>query len=330
MKEFIQAEELSRNYKTARRGNGFLKFMISREYDTIYAVKAINFLIGRGELVGSIGPNGAGKSTIIKLLCGILSPTSGSISVMGTDPFKKRRQNAYRIGVVFGQRSQLWWDLPVCDTFELLRKIYKVPPEIYRRNLEFARAYLNVDAFWNQPIRQLSLGQRMRAEVGAVILHAPDLLVLDEPTIGLDIVAKRQIREFIIKLNREYSTTVILTTHDMKDIEETCNRIILIDSGAIVVDSSIDDLKNRYNRKATVVKVNFSAPLKELIVDGVIGLPESNGMTWCFHIDQNFMTTGRLLYEISKKAEIAEIFVKEQAIEDIIHDIYIANSHKDA
>jgi ABC-2 type transport system ATP-binding protein len=323
MEGFIRAEELSRNYRVARRGKSFLKFMISREYDTIYAVKAINFSIGRGESVGLIGPNGAGKSTTIKMLCGILAPTSGSISVMGNDPFKKRRQNAYHIGVVFGQRSQLWWDLPVCDTFELLRKIYKVPRDVYMRNIEFARAYLNVDSFWNQPIRQLSLGQRMRAEIGAVILHAPDLLFLDEPTIGLDIVAKRQIREFIIRLNKEYSTTVILTTHDMKDIEETCDRIILIDHGAIVVDSSLHELKSRYNDGMAVVKVNFSTPLKELAVDGVTGSPESDGMTWYFRLNQNFMTTGRLLYEISKKAEIAEISIKEQAIEDIIHDIYV-------
>jgi ABC-2 type transport system ATP-binding protein len=326
MNKIIRAEELSRNYKVARRGKGLFNFIISREYDTIYAVRAINFSIERGEFVGLIGPNGAGKSTIIKLLCGILSPTSGNISVMGNNPFKKRRQNAYHLGVLFGQRSQLWWDLPICDTFELLQKIYNIPSDVYAKNLEFTRTYLNVDSFWNQPIRQLSLGQRMRAEIGAVILHAPDLLFLDEPTIGLDIVAKRQIREFIIKLNKEFETTVILTTHDMRDIEETCNRIILIDHGTIVIDLPIDELKNRYNTQMTVMKVYFSTPFEGLSLSGVTGSPESNGMTWCFQVNKNIMTPGRLLYEISQKTEIAEISIKEQAIEDIIHDIYIRTS----
>jgi ABC-2 type transport system ATP-binding protein len=240
---------------------------------------------------------------------------------MGNDPFKKRKQIAFHIGVVFGQRSQLWWDLPIGDTFKLLKKIYKVQDDIYEKNLGLFKEYLDLESIWNQPVRQLSLGQRMRAEIAAAILHNPDLLFLDEPTIGLDIVAKRQIREFILRLNREYQTTVILTSHDMKDIEEICNRIILIDKGVIVVDCPVNELKQSHNKTA-VVKLNLNEPVAEFTIAGAKGTPEANGLQWNFEVDKTITTTGHLVFEISKVAEIADIEIKEQAVEDIIHDIY--------
>lgn len=321
MQGLIRVEALSRDYRVAKRGGGFLKFMFSREFETIHAVSGIHFTISKGELAGFVGPNGAGKSTTIKMMSGILVPTSGSVAVMGNDPFKKRKQNAYRIGVVFGQRSQLWWDLPIGDTFTLLKKIYKVQDDIYHRNLGLFKEYLDLESIWNQPVRQLSLGQRMRAEIAAAILHNPELLFLDEPTIGLDIVAKRQIREFILKLNRDYQTTVVLTSHDMKDIEEICGRIILIDKGAIVVDCPMRELKNSYNKTA-VVKVNLNRPVAEFHIAGASGASELDGLKWTFLVDKGVTTTGHLVFEISKLAEIADIEIKERAVEDIIHDIY--------
>ncbi|MDD2261331.1 MAG: ATP-binding cassette domain-containing protein [Candidatus Cloacimonetes bacterium] len=321
MEQLIQVKKLSRDYKIAKRDGSFLKFMFSREHKIIHAVNSIDFSILKGELVGFVGPNGAGKSTTIKMLAGILAPTSGEVSVIGNDPFKKRKQNAYHIGVIFGQRSQLWWDLPIGDTFKLLKKIYKTPDDIYEKNLGLFKEYLDLESIWNQPVRQLSLGQRMRAEIAAAILHNPELLFLDEPTIGLDIVAKRQIREFILKLNRDYQTTVILTSHDMKDIEEICERIILIDKGVIVVDCPVDELKQSYNKTA-VVKVNLNEPVLAFDIVGAIGRPEDDGLKWNFEVDKSITTTGHLVFEISKIAEISDIEIKEQAVEDIIHDIY--------
>lgn len=325
MEQLIQVKGLSRDYKVAKRDGSFLKFMFSREYKTINAVNSIDFSIQKGELIGFVGPNGAGKSTTIKMLAGILMPTSGEAIVMGNDPYKKRKINAYHIGVVFGQRSQLWWDLPIGDTFTLLKKIYKVPDIVFETNLKLFKEYLDLESIWNQPVRQLSLGQRMRAEVAAAILHNPDLLFLDEPTIGLDIVAKRQIREFILKLNSAYNTTVILTSHDMKDIEEICNRIILIDKGVIVIDCPLVELRNRYN-KTSIVKVNLSKPIQTFNIEGAKGIHESDGIKWSFEVDNTITTTGHLVFEISKVAEIDDLEIKEQAVEDIIHDIYINGS----
>lgn len=322
MEQIIRVSELCRNYKVAKRGNNIVNFLFSREYSIIEAVKDISFDISKGEMVGFIGPNGAGKSTTIKMLSGILTPSSGGITVMGNDPFKKRRQNAYQIGVVFGQRSQLWWDLPIGDTFMLLKKIYKVSDRVYSRNIELYKQYLDLESIWTQPVRQLSLGQRMRAEIAAAILHNPQILFLDEPTIGLDIVAKRQIRQFILKLNEEHLTTVILTTHDMKDIEEVCERIILIDKGTIVVDSAMVDLKHRFNRTA-IVEVSFVAPVDSIAIAGAQAKPEIGKQKWSIELDKGIMTTGHLVFELSKLTEISEIDINEQAVEDIIHDIYI-------
>ena len=321
MVDLIVVKNLSRNYKVAKRNGHILKFLFARSYDTIQAVNQISFSIKKGEMVGFVGPNGAGKSTTIKMLSGILAPSSGSVAVLGADPFKKRKQNARHIGVVFGQRSQLWWDLPIGDTFTLLKKIYKIEDEVYDRNLALFKEYLDLEGIWNQPVRQLSLGQRMRAEIAAAILHQPDLLFLDEPTIGLDIVAKRQIRQFIKMYNSLYQTTVILTSHDMKDIEEICVRIILIDKGKIVVDCLMDNLQKEYGNTA-IMHVNLNTSVKQFEIPGAVGTLEDNGYKWKFIVDKTATTTGHVVFEISKIVEILDLEIQEQAVEDIVHNIY--------
>ncbi|MDR3166468.1 MAG: ATP-binding cassette domain-containing protein, partial [Treponema sp.] len=302
MDNIIDVENLCMNYRIAKRDGGFLKYIFSRKYTLIRALKGVSFGVPRGSLVGFVGPNGAGKSTTIKILCGILVPSSGRISVMGNDPFTKRKQNASHIGVVFGQRSQLWWDLPIGDTFKLLKKIYKIDDSDYTRNLDLFNDYLDLKSIWDQPVRQLSLGQRMRAEIAAAILHNPELLFLDEPTIGLDIVAKRQIREFVLTLNREYQTTVILTSHDLKDIEEICGRIILIDEGVLVIDCPTIKLKDIYNKTA-VVNVLFSNPFAGFTMEGVVGLSDLGGFKWSFEINKAVTSTGHFIAEITKIIE---------------------------
>lgn len=323
MESIIKVSDLGRDYKIAKRSGNIAKFLFSREYETVNAVKDVNFEIKRGEYVGFVGPNGAGKSTTIKMLVGILVPSAGAVSVIGNDPFKMRKHNANHIGVVFGQRSQLWWDLPIGDTFVLLKKMYKVSDEIYNKNISLYKDHLKLDEIWNQPVRQLSLGQRMRAEIAASMLHNPQVLFLDEPTIGLDIVAKHNIREFISYVGKEYGTTVILTSHDMKDIEEVCERIILIDNGTIVIDTKMDELKKRYNRSA-LIKVSFVKPVKAISIDGIKGEMQSNGLEWEFILDKSIMSTGHLISELSKLEELADVEIKEQAVEDIIHDIYLS------
>ncbi|NJD03808.1 MAG: ATP-binding cassette domain-containing protein [Ruminiclostridium sp.] len=321
MENIVQIENISREYKVAKRDGGFAKFIFSREHEIVYAVRNISFSVAKGELVGLLGPNGSGKSTTIKMLSGIITPSAGKLYVMGNDPFKRRKHNAYNIGVVFGQRSQLWWDLPIGDTFYLLKKIYKISDETYKQNLNLSKKYLDLESIWNQPVRQLSLGQRMRAEIVAAILHNPKLLFLDEPTIGLDIVVKHQIREFILKLNNDYKTTVILTSHDMKDIEDICKKIILVDKGRVAIDCHIDELKQMYNKTA-VVKLSLSSAVSNIAILGARGMSELGGRQWSFLVDKSVTTTGRVVFEVSQIAEVTELEIIEQAMEDILHDIY--------
>ena len=263
-KSIIVAEKLFRNYKIVNKQQGWIKSLFVREYKEIEAVKDVSFEIKLGEVVGVLGPNGAGKSTVIKMLSGILVPTRGRVSVLGRDPFEARKRNAYDIGVVFGQRSQLWWDLPIKDTFKLIKKMYKISDEIYHDNLQLYNEYLDLRSIWDQPVRQLSLGQRMRAEIAISILHNPKILFLDEPTIGLDVVAKKQIREFISFLNKTKKTTVILTSHDMKDIEILCERIMIIDHGKKLIDSTLKSLQEKFNQGKTMI-VRFDEMVNNII-----------------------------------------------------------------
>lgn len=242
----ITMENVNKSYKIAKRNAGFkeaCKSLFHREYEEIHALKDVSFTIQDGEMVGYIGPNGAGKSSTIKILSGILTPDSGQCLVDGRVPWKDRIQHVSRIGVVFGQRSQLWWDVPVIDSFELLKDIYSISEHTYRSNLDELTELLNLGELLRTPARQLSLGQRMRCEVAASLLHSPKILFLDEPTIGLDAVSKLAVREFIKKQNEVHGTTVILTTHDMQDIEALTNRIILIGKGRILMDGTLDDIK---------------------------------------------------------------------------------------
>lgn len=242
----ITMENVCKSYRIAKRNAGFkeaCKALFRRSYEEINALQNVSFTIEDGEMVGYIGPNGAGKSSTIKILSGILTPDSGSCLVDGRVPWKNRIGHVRQIGVVFGQRSQLWWDVPVIDSFELLRDIYSIPKEKYQNNLEELTGQLNLGELLKTPVRQLSLGQRMRCELTASLLHGPRTLFLDEPTIGLDAVSKLAVREFILRLNREHGTTVILTTHDMQDIEALTKRVILIGKGRILMDGSVEDIK---------------------------------------------------------------------------------------
>lgn len=243
----IQVEHISKTFFVTRRNAGFTQALCSlfhKKTDPIRALNDISFTIGDGEMVGCIGPNGAGKSSTIKILSGILTPDSGTCLVQGRIPWKDRKEHVRDIGVVFGQRTQLWWDVPVIDSFQLLRDIYDVPVPDYRHMLEELTALLSLEEILRTPARMLSLGQRMRCEIAASLLHNPKLLFLDEPTIGLDAVSKLAVRDFILTLNRRHHTTVLLTTHDMQDIESLARRVILIGRGQLLVDGTLEDLKS--------------------------------------------------------------------------------------
>ena len=242
----IELNNICKTYRVARRESGFgsaVKSLFKREYTIIHAINNISISINDGEMVGYIGPNGAGKSTTIKILSGILVPDSGTCRVNGQVPWKNRNEYVRQIGVVFGQRSQLWWDIPVMDSFALLQEIYSIPEAKYRDKLDEMTHLLNLEELLKTPTRQLSLGQRMRCEIAASLLHEPKLLFLDEPTIGLDAVSKIAVRDFIKKINTEHKTTVILTTHDMQDIEAIANRVILIGKGQKLLDGTLEDLR---------------------------------------------------------------------------------------
>ncbi len=242
----IEVSHLRKTFRVARRDPGFgnaVKALFHREYEEIHALHDISFSVGEGEMVGYIGPNGAGKSSTIKVLSGVLTPDGGQCLVDGRVPWKQRVKHVSQIGVVFGQRSQLWWDVPVADSFELLKDIYRIPGEVYRRNVDELTELLDLSQLLRTPTRQLSLGQRMRCEIAASLLHSPKILFLDEPTIGLDAVSKLAVRDFVKKLNQEHRTTVILTTHDMQDIEALASRVILIGKGKILLDGTLDDIR---------------------------------------------------------------------------------------
>ena len=246
MPQQIVVDQLRKSYRIHERDPGIggaLKAMLRPRYRTVQALEGVSFALERGELLGFIGPNGAGKSTTIKILSGILRPDGGSVRIDGRDPFEDREQHVARIGVVFGQRTQLWWDLPVGDGFDLLRDIYRVDPQRFARTRDELVSLLKLEKLLDQPVRQLSLGQRMRAEIAAALLHEPEILFLDEPTIGLDAPSKLAVREFVLRANRERGTTVLLTTHDMHDVEALAERVIVIGHGRVLADCAVDALR---------------------------------------------------------------------------------------
>ena len=256
--EMIEVRDLKKNYRIAKKSTGILgnlRHLVMPGYETLEAVRGITFRINEGESVAFLGLNGAGKSTTIKMLTGIMKPSEGSVRIMGQDPFTNRIDNARKIGVVFGQKSQLWWDLPVIETFRLLKNIYEIPEDKYSRNMDKFCEILGLHDFLAQPARKLSLGQRVRADLAASLLHEPSVLFLDEPTIGVDVTAKQKIYEFLRETNREQKTTILLTSHDMKDLESICQRLIILEKGKILFDDPIDQLLEVYGGGLTLEEI---------------------------------------------------------------------------
>jgi ABC-2 type transport system ATP-binding protein len=315
----IVAEELSRDFKVARKGAR--RSLFSRAEDTLRAVDAVSFSVDKGELVGYIGPNGAGKSTTIKMLAGILVPSAGTLTVLGRVPHRQRKENARDIGVVFGQRSQLWWDLPTIDSFELLRRMYGVSPSDYAHAMDKFEEVLGLSQFLHVPVRQLSLGQRMRADLAIALLHDPQVLFLDEPTIGLDVVAKKQVREFIRRVRREKGITVLLTTHDMKDIEEICDRIVMIDHGKIVLDMTVAAVRDTLGGAPTLL-VDFEKEPSGLDIPGAT-VVSREGPRWVLRFDRTRISASDLIARVSAIAPVSDISLREPDIEDIVRNIYM-------
>ncbi|MBA3283145.1 MAG: ATP-binding cassette domain-containing protein [Acidimicrobiia bacterium] len=293
---------------------------VRRRREVVRAVDGVSFSVSAGEVVGYIGPNGAGKSTTIKILTGILMPTGGTVRVAGLDPQRSRSELAMRIGVVFGQRTQLWWDLPLRDSFELLRYVYRVPAERHARRMAEFVELLDIGPFLDTPVRQLSLGQKMRGEITAALLHEPDILYLDEPTIGLDVVSKSRVREFLARVNREMGVTIILTTHDLSDVERLCSRLMVIDQGRVVYDGTVDDLKWRHGQYRTLV-VDLERPHGPLVVDGAEVVRVEGPRQWLrFHRDRT--TAAELIAGIARTTAIVDLTVEEPLIEDVIARMY--------
>lgn len=319
----IDMNSVDRIYNVPIRDGNILKYIFSRKYETIKAVDNMTFSVNEGELIGFVGANGAGKSTAIKLMCGILTPSQGEIKVLGNDPYEKRKENMRHIGVVFGQRSQLWWDLPLKDTYKLLKKIYRITNHTYDESIKLLCKYLEIDMIWNKPVRMMSLGQRMKGEIGAAILHDPQLLFLDEPTIGLDVMVKRQVREFIKILNKERGLTVFLTSHDMRDIEEVCNRVILVNKGKIFDDASIDELISKYGKRSRIDIEFLDATEDDFKISGLRKIcREAEGKKYSFVFDKRELATSRLLSELSRYGEIVNVNIKDDSVEDVIYNLY--------
>ena len=319
----ILVENLVKTYHIAQRQPGVwgaLRGLVHREHRTLHALDGVSFAIEPGELVGYIGPNGAGKSTTVKLLSGILVPDSGRCLVLGRVPWQDRIAHVGRIGVVFGQRTQLWWDLPVTESFELLRDIYKVPQAEYARRREELIAILELEPLLDVPVRQLSLGQRMRCDLVASLLHAPELLFLDEPTIGLDAISKLAVRDFIRRLNRERGTTVILTTHDMDDIEALCRRVLLIDGGHILLDDTLAGLRQRVSseRRLTLDLAEAEAPFS----DPQVRLLQREGGRVQLAFDPEEIPAAALISRLTARHAVRDLFVEHPPIEEIIAHLY--------
>ena len=320
----IEVKNLVKTYKTIRKPDGLLgyfKNLIKPQYRESTAVNNINFSIEEGELVGYIGENGAGKSTTIKMLTGLLTPTSGEVIVNGLVPSEKRIQNNKNIGAVFGQKTQLWWDLPVIESFRLIKKMYKIPEGEYRKNLKKFTEILELDDLLEKQVKNLSLGQKMRCEIAATFLHNPKIVYLDEPTIGLDVFVKENIRKFIKDINKEKKTTVILTTHDLKDIEDVCDRIILLDKGQIIYDGEKQRFKDIYGKYVIAEFIINSKNGNVNSINNATLLEETNkSIKVKFMHDET--TIVNVMNEISNCCEIVDIHVKEAELEDILKEIY--------
>ena len=321
----ITARNLAKTFWVVRHRRGALgalRGLVDRSGREVRAVDGISFEIARGEIVGYVGPNGAGKSTTIKMLTGILVPSAGDASVDGLTPWRQRKVLARRIGVVFGQRTQLWWDLPLIESLELLRHVYRVPADRFQTNLAELRALLDLDPFLDTPVRQLSLGQRMRGDLAAAVLHDPPLLYLDEPTIGLDVVAKARVREFLARINRERGVTILLTTHDLADVEHLCHRMLIIDRGHLLYDGGIGDLRRRYGTHRTlVVDLEDGADPGPFGVRGAELVKVDGPRRW-LRFDRQTASAADLIAAVAASAPVRDVAIEEPAIEDIVRRIY--------
>lgn len=323
MSVIIQLSNLQKHFKVLKHHRGALgalRNLVTREATTVRAVDGISFEVRRGELVGYLGPNGAGKSTTLKMLTGLLVPSDGGIRVNGYVPWRDRQAYVSQIGAVFGQRTTLWWDLPVIESLDLLQHIYRIPAERFRCNLAEFQEMLELGPFLNTPVRSLSLGQRMRADICAALLHDPDLLFLDEPTIGLDVVAKERIRQFIRHVNRQRGVTVILTTHDLSDIEKLCERVMIIDHGKLLYDGELAALRDRFGGKRRLV-VEFAEAYPEVTIDGA-EVVAFEGLTATYEFDRAAVTASELIGRLSDCYRIRDLEVREPDIESTIRRIY--------
>ena len=330
----IEVKNISKEFISPKKYPGLkgaIKGLFSTEKVVKKAVDNISFTINDGEIVGYIGSNGAGKSTTIKMMTGILNPTKGECIVNGINPAKNRKENAQNIGVVFGQRTQLWWDLPLSESFTILKEIYNVSDEDYKERMNFLNKVLELNDFFDRPVRNLSLGQRMRADLGASLLHNPKVLYLDEPTIGLDLVVKDNIRSAIKEINEKYNTTVILTTHDIEDIEELCNRIIIIDNGKKIYDGSLKNLKNLYGKNKKVsFQVKDIEKVKELNLSKEINVSKEQCITeldekekiYSVIFDKSKIQISQVIGEVMKVSDVDDIEIHETELADIVKEIY--------
>jgi ABC-2 type transport system ATP-binding protein len=308
----IQADGLTKSFV---RGGWF-----RRSRTEVTAVDGVTFCIEPGELVGYIGPNGAGKSTTVKMLTGILYPTAGRVSVAGLTPSAERKRLAKRIGVVFGQRRQLWWDLPLRESFDLLRHVYGVPADRHARNLATFVDLLELGPFLQTPVRQLSLGQIMRGELTAALLHDPQVVFLDEPTIGLDVVSKGRVLDFLATLNRDRGTTVLMTTHDVADLERLCRRMLIIDHGRLIYDGSVAAIRERFGLERTLV-VDLDAPRSPLVLAGVDSVEAEGARQW-LRFRRDRISAAALISAVAEVAPVADLAIEETPIEDIVRRIY--------
>jgi ABC-2 type transport system ATP-binding protein len=315
----IEVDHVQKHFSVWRK-----RGLLRRERVDVRAVDDLTFTVEQGSVVGYIGPNGAGKSTTVKMLTGILVPSAGRISVGGLEPSRQRIQLARRIGAMFGQRVQLWWDLPLIESFELLRHIYRVPADRFRQNLDTYREVLELDPFLHTPVRQLSLGQRVRGELSAVMLHDPEVVFLDEPTIGLDVVAKERVREFLTTVNRERGVTVLLTTHDLADIERLCSRILMIDHGRLIYDGTVDELLERYGTERTLV-VDLEAPAPPLQIPGATVVRVDGPRQW-LRFRRSELSAAQVTAAVAAQAPLLDLAIEEPDIEDVVRRIYTSTS----
>jgi ABC-2 type transport system ATP-binding protein len=315
----IQTSSLRKDFTVRKKAGRF-----RRTSTTVSAVDGVTLSVAEGEMLGYIGPNGAGKSTTLKMLTGVLTPSGGTVSVCGLTPVPQRAQLARRIGVVFGQRSQLWWDLPLMESFSLLRHVYRVPAADHAARLDHCRALLDLDPFVDTPVRQLSLGQRMRGELTAALLHGPSVLFLDEPTIGLDVLSKQAVRGFLAEVAARGDTTVVLTTHDLADIEKLCRRLVVIDHGRVVHDGTLDELHAAYRSKRRVV-ADLDAPWPGVTLPGAaVESVEADGFRVTLTLEG--ATAGEVVARLAQAVPLRDLSVQEPEIEDVVARLYTGAS----